>query len=236
MLEAIKKFVRGRGRELPRSRRHVVEEDDPAPAVGAETESRPLEVQFEEASTPPVVAAETEEQLTELQLEQAPDLPVRGKVKWFNPGKRYGFVELSDGSGDAFLHATVLQRIGVELLQPGETLEMRLTPGDRGPQVSEIVSVDRSTAAPPPVRRANFGSPYDRPAAEASVQETGTVKWYNTIKGFGFILRDRGGKDVFVHASALQRAGITNLNEGQRVIIGVVEGRKGPEATSIQLG
>ena len=63
----------------------------------------------------------------------------------------------------------------------------------------------------------------------------GTVKWYNAIKGFGFIVLDGGRKDVFVHASALARAGITNLNEGQRVFVGVAEGRKGPEAASIQV-
>jgi len=55
------------------------------------------------------------------------------------------------------------------------------------------------------------------------------------LKGFGFIVRDSGGRDVFVHASALQRAGIKGLSEGQRVFVGVAEGRKGPEAASIQV-
>ena len=67
------------------------------------------------------------------------------------------------------------------------------------------------------------------------MQEMGTVKWYNVAKEFGFIVRDGGGKDVFVHVSALDRAGITGLNEGQRVFVGVAEGGKGPEAASIQL-
>jgi CspA family cold shock protein len=57
----------------------------------------------------------------------------------------------------------------------------------------------------------------------------------NPIKGFGFIVRDGGGKDVFVHTSALQRAGITGLNEGQRAFVGVAEGQKGPEAATVQL-
>jgi len=63
----------------------------------------------------------------------------------------------------------------------------------------------------------------------------GTVKWYNATKGFDFIVLDGGGKDIFVHASALEQSGIMNLNEGQRVFVGVAEGRKGPEAASIQV-
>jgi len=102
--------------------------------------------------------------------------------------------------------------------------------------VTEVISVDTSTAAPPRSPRERFRSPSDRQPLEASVQEMGTVKWYNVAKGFGFIVRDGGGKDVFVHVSALDRAGITGLNEGQRVIVGVAGGQKGPEAVSIRVG
>ena len=63
----------------------------------------------------------------------------------------------------------------------------------------------------------------------------GVVKFFNTSKGFGFIAPDGGGKDVFIHASALQRAGLMSLNEGQRVVVDIAEGRKGPEAVGIQL-
>ena len=73
-------------------------------------------------------------------------------------------------------------------------------------------------------------------ADRAAVEESGTVKWYNAIKGFGFIASDRGGgKDIFVHASALDRAGITGLTEGQRVAVDVIDGRKGPEAAGLRL-
>ena len=169
------------------------------------------------------------------ELEQPSGPPVRGMVKWFSPIKGYGFVVLSHGSGDAFLHASALAGIGITNLQPGETLEFRVTLGQRGPQVSEVISVDSSTAALSRPSRSSFRSPSDRPVSEASVEETGTVKWYNATMGFGFIVRDGGGKDAFVHTSALRRAGITGLNEGQRVVVGVTEGRKGPEAASIRL-
>jgi cold shock CspA family protein len=73
------------------------------------------------------------------------------------------------------------------------------------------------------------------PADRAAVEESGTVKWYNAMKGFGFIASDRGGKDIFVHASALDRAGIAGLTEGQRVAVDVIDGRKGPEAAGLRL-
>ena len=70
--------------------------------------------------------------LAEPELEGSPGLAVRGQVKWFNPNKGYGFVQLSDGSGDAFLHVTALAGIGVSTLQPRETLEFRTAPAQRG--------------------------------------------------------------------------------------------------------
>ena len=174
--------------------------------------------------------------------EQPSGPPVQAVVKWFRADRGFGFVELSDGSGDAFLHASVLGRIGVQAVETGETLEVRIAQGQRGPQVTEVLTVDSSTAAPARPARSGprpggggGGGGYDQAPLVASSQEQGTVKWYNATKGFGFIVRDGGGKDVFVHASALQRAGLTGLNEGQRVLVDIAEGRKGPEAVGIQL-
>jgi cold shock protein len=154
------------------------------------------------------------------------DLCEERPVKSFNPNKGYGFVQLLDGSGDAFLHVTALAGIGVSTLQPGETLELRVALAQRGPQVREVISVDSSTAALPRSRGGSFRSPSERQPLEASVQEIGTMKWYNVAKGYGFIVLDGGGNDVFVHVSALQRAGIMGLNAGQRVFVGVAEGKK----------
>jgi len=157
-------------------------------------------------------------------------------VKWFNPGKGFGFAELSDGSGDAFLHETVLAQRSINSVQPGDTLEVRVGPGHKGPHVTEVLSVDTSTAAPVTSRRSSVRSPTSGgPSSDTSVEETGTVKWFNVDKGFGFIARDGGGKDAFVHISALAPSGLTALNEGDRVLFDVAESRKGPEAARVRL-
>ena len=235
MLKAIRKLVLGR-------RRQVVEDRDAGNPEGAseaalqlaEPAVKPQPAEPQPAEPQPAEPQLTEPQPAERQLAEPAVPTVSGKVKWYNPDKRYGFVELTDGSGDAFIHASALTG-GISTLHPGETLELRIAHGERGPQVTEIISVDSSTAASSNPPRRVLRERSDRPVLEASVQEMGTVKWYNAIKGFGFISRDGGGKDVFVHASALARAGITSLNEGQRVYVGIAEGRKGPEAASIHL-
>jgi len=155
-------------------------------------------------------------------------------VKWYNPEKGFGFVQLPSG-GDAFLHVSVVERSGNSAVLPGATLEVRTAPGPKGLQITEILSVDASTALQEPARRPRPERPAYRPSDQAPVEEFGTVKFYAAAKGFGFIVRDGGGKDIFVHASALNRAGISELADGQRVAVDMVEGGKGPEAVSIRL-
>jgi cold shock protein len=188
----------------------------------------------------------------------APSGPtIDATVKWFNPEKGFGFVELSDGSGDVFLHARALEAAGQESVPPGSKLSVRVGQGQKGRQVTEVLEVDTSTAEAAPARR-SFG---DRPggggggfggggggfggapragggprAATGPTEErVGTVKWYNPEKGFGFIAVEGGGKDVFVHVTVISRSGLNDLAEGQRVVVQVGQGPKGPEARGIEL-
>jgi CspA family cold shock protein len=168
----------------------------------------------------------------------APD--VQATVKWFNTEKGYGFAALADGSGDVFLHVNALQASGHQTVSPGATLTVRVGNGQKGRQIDQVVAVDESTAEqpgsrPPQGARGPRSSGGPRPPVDLSSasEMMGTVKWYNPEKGFGFITPQSGGKDVFVHATALERSGLPPLQEGQTVRIGVVQGAKGPEAASV---
>ncbi|TXN36653.1 cold shock domain-containing protein [Methylobacterium sp. WL93] len=201
----------------------------------------------------------------------APTGPERdATVKWFNKEKGFGFVELGDGSGDAFLHIRAVEAAGHDDLLPGTRLTVQTAQGQKGPQVTNVTSVDTSTAeaAPPrremrdarPPRAGGFGGAGGygagggyggagggfggggggyggggRVASGPSTEMQGTVKWYDPAKGFGFVSVNDGGKDVFVHRSALSRAGLESLAEGQTVTLGVVDGQKGREAQSINV-
>lgn len=163
-------------------------------------------------------------------------------VKWYNPDKGFGFVELSDGSGDAFMHASAVERAGSGPPVPGTQLRVRVGQGQKGRQVTEITHVGEVGPAPVQAPRApraggfGGGGGYgnrDYQPMPTGEEITGTVKWFNAEKGFGFITPESGGKDVFVHISALNRSGMSDLREGQIVRVQVVQGRKGPEAGSI---
>lgn len=160
---------------------------------------------------------------------------IEATVKWFNPSKGFGFVAASDGSGDAFLSLRALEAAGHDGAEPGARAIVRLRPGPKGPQVAEVLELEdlppQARPARPPRASGGFAPRDDGPAEDVN----GTVKWYNRDKGFGFVQPDDGGRDVFVHASTLQRAGLTDLAEGQRVMMGVVAGSKGREASNISL-
>jgi CspA family cold shock protein len=168
----------------------------------------------------------------------APSGPaVNGIVKWFNAEKGFGFVELADGSGDVFLHTAVLEAAGHETVDPGATLSVQVGWGQKGRQVAAVLAVD-ATAVPPRARMRSsprVQSGRERPDPAAAIGIEGTVKWFNGEKGFGFAGCEDREKDVFVHISIVERAGLRSLDEGQRLAMKVVKTPKGREAISLTL-
>ncbi|MFC7739245.1 cold-shock protein [Roseomonas sp. GCM10028921] len=163
--------------------------------------------------------------------------PVVGAVvKRFDPERGFGFVAIDGGSGDAFLHISALQRAGANAVAPGTRLSVRVGQGQRGPQVTEVLEIgdiDESSTSPR-APRAAAPTPGSTPTGRDE-EVRGTVKWYSAEKGFGFVAPNDGRKDVFVHATALERSGTAPLSEGQAVVMQVVQGKKGLEASAIML-
>ena len=156
-------------------------------------------------------------------------------VKWFRADKGYGFLDMGDGQGDAFLHAKTLRHFGVETAPPGATIRVILDEGPRGRQVIRILDLDVSTAsvpARPPWREPPVAQ---RPTHDlaATTELTGKVKWFDEVRGFGFVAGDDFGRDVFVHCSIFGRTRVSRLVGGQAVTMRVIETAKGREAVEI---
>ena len=164
--------------------------------------------------------------------EETPATPARrvdATVKWFNASKGFGFVTLSDGTQDAFLPMAILRRAGYEDVREGSLIACEVGVGAKGPLVTNVLHIDTSTAIAP------SDDGFDRRPPRPSTVVEGAVKWFEPEKGYGFISPDGGGKDVFIHITALRRSGVTALGPGQRVRADVVDGKKGQEADRITL-
>lgn len=164
---------------------------------------------------------------------------ITATVKWFNLTKGFGFVQPSDGSADAFLHISVVERSGHRSLPEGATIICDLSAGQKGAQVAEIHSVESMPAAPPHGSHRDghgglYGGGHGGDHGEGTEME-GTVKFFSAEKGFGFIIPDDGSKDVFISARVLERAGLQTLGPDQRVRVVARVGQKGPTADRIEI-
>ena len=158
-----------------------------------------------------------------------------GVVKFFNPQKGFGFIVRDDGGEDVFVHISAVERAGLTDLADGQPLGFTLV--DRGGRISatdlkidgEPMEVVRSSRDSAPGGAGGGGErgPQRQLTGESA---EGTVKFFNAMKGFGFISRDDGQPDAFVHISAVERAGMAGLNEGDRVKFDIEVDRRGKYA------
>ena len=158
----------------------------------------------------------------------------RGTVKWFNSTKGFGFVTLTDGS-DAFCHASALANLPSTELPQGATVYCDVANGQRGMQVTNVHSVDLSTAEAQPMMMRGPRPPRGGGREASGPMGDGHVKFFNEQKGFGFVVPETGGTDVYVHASALRRSGVPTLMPEQRVRFSTRQGMKGVEVDRIEI-
>ncbi|HEY2710002.1 MAG TPA: cold-shock protein [Caulobacteraceae bacterium] len=167
-----------------------------------------------------------------------------GTVKFFNSAKGFGFIAPDEGGADVFVHVSALERSGVYELNEGDTVAFEMEQDRRNGKMAAVnLSVTgsggpRERSSSPPPRR-DFESrgprPERGPPGPTSGSGSGVVKWFNPTKGFGFIQPSDGGGDVFVHISAVERAGLRGLNDGQAISYDIEQDRRSGKTSAVNL-
>ena len=170
------------------------------------------------------------------ELDDASETPIdlieiSGEIKWFDVAKGYGFIVPDSGLGDVLVHVTTLRRDGFQTAREGARVVCEVLQRSKGLQVFRVLSLDLSTAVHP--------SQSGPARTHVEVKPTGgfeiaIVKWFNRMRGFGFLTRGEGTEDIFVHMETLRRYGITELRPGESFLVRFGDGPKGLMAAEVR--